>query len=222
MSRCIDNNIGIKLHGYEMGQLSGDQADQFELHLLECKSCFEQAAKFEPAIDMLRSDPDLKSIVAEAADRQANKTLFITRLLSQLWPKTSILLRPAVAYFLLVLMIYPAYMGLKEFGRSSADEVVLLVLTSTRATVTPIEVGDQSLVILFRINGASQGDNYIVEIISDDGTQLYFNDSFTSIDEHEMASLLLHSEGLASGNYSLEIHRAGDDIFELKYLFSIK
>ena len=78
-----------------------------------------------------------------------------------------------MAYFLLALMIYPAYMGLSHFESDTADEVVSLTLTSTRGVVSPVSVDDKRLVILFRINGAKEGDIYIVSIISENGQQLY-------------------------------------------------
>ena len=222
MSKCTDTNIGIQLHAYEMGQLSGEEATQFEMHLMECRFCFKQIENFEPAIVMLRSDSDLKNIVTEAvADRQTSNSWF-KMLLNQLWPNTSLMLKPAVVYFLLALMIYPAYLGLQKYDQSTIDEVVTVMLTSNRATAVPVAVNGDDLVVLFRINGATKGTVYQVKIISEDGNQLYINDNFTNFDEFEMASLLVRSEHLVSGVYSVEILKLEDKSFNLKYIFTIK
>lgn len=222
MSKCTDTNIGVRLHAYEIGQLSDDASDQFEMHLMECRYCFSLAEKFEPAVELLQSDADLKNIVANANVNKELSTSWFKELLHQLWPKTSFMLKPAVGYFLLALMIYPAYLGFQEFNKPSAEAVIPIVLTSNRATAVPILVEDQRIVIMFRINGATIDKFYSVKITSEEGNQVYKNASFNNFDDLEMASLLLHSEYFEPGNYLVEVTQPDDRNFKLSYNFTIR
>ena len=67
MSQC-DNKYKELLHAYELGLL--DEADQkeLELHLMECESCFEELKQFKAEAGLLRMDPQLAEIAADAED----------------------------------------------------------------------------------------------------------------------------------------------------------
>ncbi|MCP4684405.1 MAG: tetratricopeptide repeat protein [bacterium] len=68
MSQCIDTKYETMIHAYELGVLSEKDREAFELHLLECESCFEAVRGFEDSSRLLRSDADVRSSVEEILD----------------------------------------------------------------------------------------------------------------------------------------------------------
>jgi anti-sigma factor RsiW len=47
MSKCVDPKLEKMLHHYELGLLSDEDREAFELHLLDCEHCFGRVKKFQ-------------------------------------------------------------------------------------------------------------------------------------------------------------------------------
>ena len=112
MSECTDPHLGALLHAYGLNALSEEDFKRFEIHLLECEHCYEQLKKFRQVAPLLRSDRDVREMVREAARGQEESKSFWGKLGHKLWPDTPLVLKPAVAYILILLMVVPAYYGL--------------------------------------------------------------------------------------------------------------
>jgi len=56
------------LHAYELGMLSDADREAFEMHMMDCRHCFERAQKLAEAANMVRHDPEVHSAV-EQMDR---------------------------------------------------------------------------------------------------------------------------------------------------------
>ncbi len=67
MSACTDSRFADMLHHYELGMLSDDLRQQFEMHLLECEQCFLEAERFRRAAALMRHDPDIARMARRAA-----------------------------------------------------------------------------------------------------------------------------------------------------------
>ncbi|MCK4773655.1 MAG: zf-HC2 domain-containing protein, partial [Candidatus Krumholzibacteria bacterium] len=116
MNRCTDHKIGDLLHAFELDQLDAEQQEAFELHLLSCDHCFEQVSRFEGVASLLRSDADVQELVRSAAtalEPETERESLWSRLLDALWPKTTFLLKPVVSYLIVILLAFPAYVGLR-------------------------------------------------------------------------------------------------------------
>ncbi len=55
------------IHAYELGVLDDASRAEFELHLMECPSCFERVKSFAETAEFLRDDSDVKNLVREKA-----------------------------------------------------------------------------------------------------------------------------------------------------------
>ncbi|UCC43935.1 MAG: tetratricopeptide repeat protein [Candidatus Zixiibacteriota bacterium] len=71
MSECLDKQYERRLHAYQLGMLQGEERRRVELHILECDSCREQAAQFEPAAHLIRGDTDVRQQLADLAEQES-------------------------------------------------------------------------------------------------------------------------------------------------------
>jgi len=210
MSACTDKRLGELLHAYELDQLDDRQRDAFEVHLLSCHHCFQEAARFEEAAKLLRTDADVRELVAQAADEAApaaapGESLW-SKLRRHLWPETNLFLRPALAYFLILVLAYPAYRGLQPAPAPEVRGVQSLVFSGTRTSAVRVVDAGTPLVVMFRINGARAGQHFRVVVRRDDGTIVYTDDRFTDFNEREMGTLLLGEGSWRAGRYHIEVY----------------
>ncbi len=63
MSKCSNTNIGKMLHLYELGLLSEEDLQKFELHLLDCDFCYNNVQKFKPIADHINHYPEVRSTI---------------------------------------------------------------------------------------------------------------------------------------------------------------
>ncbi len=209
MVECTDRKLGHLLHAYETGLLSPDDADRFEIHFLECAHCFNQLHEFEEETDMLMADDQIKELVIEdyRDELQGGQSLLI-RLWRHLWPEAPLVFKPALAYLVILLLIFPAYQGLQkrteeEKGIQSVQSINLYPYRVAEEPVIQKDMGDGLLVFVFR--GAVPGGIFQVVIKAEDGTEMYREDEFTGFDEYETASLLLPLDEMEPGVYTLKI-----------------
>ena len=59
MSRCVDKKYGDMLYPFELGLLTDEDRQAFEIHLIECAYCSERAAKFPAAARIIRDDREI-------------------------------------------------------------------------------------------------------------------------------------------------------------------
>jgi hypothetical protein len=69
MSNCTDKKLGMLLHDYELGLLSEEDTDRFEMHLYECDYCLAQVREFMDISKFIAGDRDSKAIIEEAASQ---------------------------------------------------------------------------------------------------------------------------------------------------------
>jgi len=66
---CNDKHFEQMLSAYELGMLSDDDREAFELHLYSCESCFERVNKFRSAARVLRDSEAVRETVASIAEQ---------------------------------------------------------------------------------------------------------------------------------------------------------
>lgn len=170
MNKCSSPEIGRLLHAYELNHLSQEDVERFEVHLLGCEYCFNELSSFEQAAEIVATDPDVRRVLREAAlEETANESAW-ARLWGYLWPNTNLVLKPAVTYVAILLLVYPAYLGLyktvstedKDAGKvRPVQTLILSPILSTSAVVTST---DKDLLINFAIPGAEPGRSYRVVV----------------------------------------------------------
>jgi hypothetical protein len=225
MSKCTDSKLGALLHAYELKALSDEDVERFEIHLLECEFCFEQLKDFEVAADLLVSDKEVKELIKEYAPMESSHPEpYLKKLWQNIWPETSLIFKPALAYLLILLLILPAYYGLKrstqEEIRPITQTINLMPFRSVGEDVFKISLGKDG-VISFLFEDAVAGQSYQVAIESEDGRVAYKNDTFREFDANRTGRLLLPLVKMKIGNYSLVITdpRTGN---RQEYTFQIK
>lgn len=64
---CTDKKLGRLLHLYELKLLDSEEREIFEIHLLECSSCYRELTEFRDTVNSLRHDPETKRHVENLA-----------------------------------------------------------------------------------------------------------------------------------------------------------
>ncbi|UCG60433.1 MAG: zf-HC2 domain-containing protein [Candidatus Zixiibacteriota bacterium] len=223
--KCSDSAIGELRHAYELGALSVEDTEKFEIHLLSCESCYEEVARFDQASTLLRTDMDVRREARMAAEAKERQPSLVTNLLRYLWPETPLVFRPAVAFFLLALMIYPAYQGMKD-GDSELRQIQSISLIPSRSIATAVfnEASDHDGLISFVFPGAEVGKKYRLVIEDTDGTEVMSIDNFTGFDEYETGRIVVPLGRMSKGTYRLVISdpKGTDPGREQVYVFEVR
>ena len=205
MSACIDSSLGKLLHAYETDGLSDHQREDFELHLLQCDHCMEEISEFDHVASLLRDDSAVHQAIARAVSESSRAQSGLVRLLNHLWPDTNLLLKPAIGYVVVALLLYPAYLGLKDTDTGGIKELQTLTLSGTRSSLTEIPSASEDLLIRFRFYGSEAGKIYRVTIVSERAEVVFRDDRFAGFDSTENAFLLIPAGTLSTGQYTVNI-----------------
>ena len=223
--KCTDSAIGELRHAYELGALSVEDTEKFEIHLLGCESCYQQIHQFESAAALLRTDMEVRREVRQVVEGKERQPSLVTSLLRYLWPETPVLLRPAVAFFVMALLIYPAYLGMKGTGDSGLREIQSISLIPSRSTVNAAFTvsSQQDGLISFVFPGAEKSKSYRLVIESHEGEEIMSVDNFTGFDEYETGRIVIPLGRLSEGTYRLVISdpHGTDPYREQVYVFDV-
>ena len=226
MSKCTNREVGNLLHGYEIGVLLEKECEQFELHLLECVHCHDLLKSFDRHASLLKTGARVKAFIDETLSQEAGTESLVGRIWQHLWPKVPFVFRPAVAYLLLVLLVIPAYQGLRKPGKPTISEFRQTIhLSPTRAPAMSLKKGASDYALLtFQFDRYRTGGIYQVVIESEDGVVIYSNNEFSSFDEREIGSLNLALSEMKPGKYRLIVFDPQSDSARVlqQYLFSIE
>lgn len=223
--KCSDSAIGELRHAYELGALSVEDTEKFEVHLLNCESCYEEVSRFDQASTLLRTDMDVRCEARMAAEGRERRPSLVTSLLRYLWPETPLVFRPAVAFFLLALMIYPAYQGMKG-SDSGLRQIESISLIPSRSTATAVfnEASDHDGLISFVFPGSEVGKEYRLVIEDTEGTEVMSIENFTGFDEYETGRIVVPLGRLNKDTYRLVISdpKGTDPGREQVYVFEVR
>jgi hypothetical protein len=125
-------------------------------------------------------------------------------------------------YFIIALMAYPAYLGLRGTGTPPAEGVQSLLFTGTRSISDRRASAGQPLVVMFRISGARDGAHYRVRVRDEQGITVYENDHFSEFNDREMATLFFSAERMEPGRFVLDVFAPGDDRPLHEYTFDVE
>jgi len=212
MLKCTDLKLSALLHAYELKALSDEDAERFEIHLLECEHCFEQLKGFERVANLLSSDEEVKELIRESSTEEyPHPESFLKKLWRHIWPETPLFFKPALAYLLILLMILPAYWGLREVTKPGTEteigpvqNISLTPFRSTGEDVFKISLGQDGMISFF-FGDVIVGESYQVIIEAKDGKVVYKNDSFREFDRYGTGHLLLPLAKMKPGYYRLVI-----------------
>jgi len=205
---CKDPEIGALLHAYELHALTDEETSRFEIHLIACEHCFNLVQGFQKQAALLLSDETVKALLTEAnPEEQARPETVPGSLRQYLWPDIPLVFKPALAYLLILILIIPAYLGLKRTPENAIRTIQSIHLTPFRSVEENAFAKKTGLdgLIQFVFSDAVPGAQYDVRIVSEDERIIYHDKAFDRFDAYGTGSLLLPVAGMEPGRYSLVI-----------------
>jgi hypothetical protein len=208
MFSCKEPSLGALLHAYELNALSREDEERFETHMLQCDFCFSEVELFMRESSLLLSDESVGELVRNAAGKTVMPESFAGRLWRHLWPQTPVLLKPALSYLVILLMLLPAYHGIRNADPDNEIKTVQSIdlfpdRSSREETLTIGDGGDGLINFLFR--DAEPGKSYQVLIKSENGLIVYQEDSFNRFDRYGIGRLVLPISRMKTGMYCLVV-----------------
>ncbi len=224
MSKCTNIEFEKLLHVYENNQLSEDINERFEIHLMECEHCFNEVRQFDEIAELMSTDVDVRHVIREAATEEMDTESIWEKFRRFFWPDKTMVLRPAIAYMIILLLIYPAYKGLIGTGDGQIKEIRSLQLVPDRSSDAKILKSGDDILLSFVFRDAEIDKKYNVIIISDNGNILFQDNEFSGFDKFQTGKLLLPANNLRSGEYSIIIEDPhGKPPFnKQEYLFTVE
>lgn len=80
MSKCTEFNIRKSLYAYELGLLSDEERNEFEIHLIECDHCFEEAVTLKDTIALIRNNQKIKDTITNLSEPELQKEINDTKI----------------------------------------------------------------------------------------------------------------------------------------------
>lgn len=222
---CKDNEMSRLLHAYELGMIADDDKDRFEAHLLECDVCFNHVKEFLPRGALLSASPEIKKLL-ETSDRESTAAVSMwQRLRRSLWPDAvPPVLKPAVLLTVLLLMLYPAYLGLFDDQGYEVTSVQEIGLVQARSRQTFVIQSDQDVVLSFVCPDRLAGQTYSIVLQGPDGTVIHEDKSFSQVDNFMVGRLLLGAGLMSEGDYRLSVRTndiVPDEQSAIEYMFGV-
>ena len=212
MSACTNESDGRLMHAYEVGRLSEEDAARFEEHCMTCPACFEELQAFRSITDLLVNDPELARLAADAARADARPQSSWSRIIEALWSKTSLVLRPAMAYLAVALLIPLAYRGMKYTPPEAPTvaPVQTVELLATRRSMPTLQPQpDAQVVLRFSFSGADPENTYRVALRTPGHETVYRDDRFR-FDHNVVGYLSIPAAQMEVGVYQLVIEDPTD------------
>lgn len=196
MPQCTEPNLGVLIHAYELRCIADDDLERFELHLLKCDHCFREVTALQQQTYAMRRHPAIIELAGQVSDPQ--RPAWWRRVWRMLWPDTLLILRPGVAVALILLLIYPAWLGLRPSSSPSVSKLDSVWLLPTRSTAIKIKI-DRDIVLSFVVEDAEPGKNYILEMTDNSGALLYRDPAFDGFDDYQTGHLLIKANSFKPG-----------------------
>jgi hypothetical protein len=209
MDTCTDPALGALLHAYELGILASADESRFEIHLLSCDACRKAAEEFETEAAVLRGSDSVKQVVSLNSDGATEPGPSRSSIWGCLWPDTPWLLRPGLLYVAVLLLLFPAFVGLEHLtapGSSTRLTQVIRLVRSRGAMDNTFSISSGlDGVVSFEIPNAIPGKDYQVIIVADDGTRLGRWEGIRSLDDLGVVNLVLPNNRMSPGKCRLTV-----------------
>ncbi len=208
MDKCIDKALGDILHAYELGILSEEDRERFEVHLLECRACFEKASSFQDKALYLRKSEDVRRVIREIDGETGNPETAWSRIVKFLWPESprSFVLKPLTLLVLLCVLTYPVYRSWFDEGLLTPvpQTLNLFPLRGESQGVINLEKGGE-IIVNFVYEKAISKNTYRIRILSREGVEVYSDDRFSGFNRSGMGSIKLPVTLFSHGYYTISI-----------------
>jgi len=204
MNGCIDPECGAMLHAWELGLLSDDDRQRFELHLLQCELCSDEAVQFTQSAKLLREDPEFRPMAGESVDREAAGIPLKAATRRHI---TRVLLAAAVV-LVVAIPVYRMVFSPHEIPAVVQKLNLIPVRGESNNTVTRIP--DANLEIRFYVEGATESHTYRVTVLRQASVTVYDNERFNSFSGSGVGTMILPMRDLDAGLYTLIVRSVAD------------
>jgi len=184
--------------------LTPEDNERFEIHLIECDHCYQEYEEFGKITKLLKTEKKIELTVNEIVEDVPAKESLCSKILRYLWPETNLFLKPAIGYLAIILLIYPAYLGLKGTDSNNIRPVQMLHLIPERSTTQSAMVGEDILLI-FAYKDSQPGSSYRITIKSIEGVLIFQDNDYNRFDKFKAGRLLLPAKKMKPGSYTLVI-----------------
>jgi hypothetical protein len=200
MSECVDRKFGMFLHAYELNALAEEEAERFELHLLECEHCFREVETFGRELMVLRTDEGIN-----AAARESSRENIVERFFKRFsgGRKTAVAGTLAMIATLLIIAI-PVYLGLIKPAIFGGGEMQSVLFNDNRMGVKPLMIsqGDKARIdIIF--HEVAPDKAYLIEMMHLDDSLIVESRLFDQFDANGRGTLVVSLRDKKPGLYVL-------------------
>ena len=230
MNQCVDKELGLLLHAYELKTLSDDDIERFEIHLMKCPYCFARVTEFDRYASVMQQSRHVREMAAAADQNPAASGSRPPSLWQRLWPQAPLLLRPGIIYILLLIAILPAIYGIRNLtGRSDQFRPVQEIWFNGNRDIhrATFSIGSGlDGVLNFTLPGATSGKNLCLKITRLDGSEIARCDNFDNFRDDGTGRMIIRSDKIRTmgkGTYILKIADPADTLStgQLQYRFDI-
>jgi len=207
ITECIDPELGVLLHAYELRVLPEEGIEKFEIHLLSCAHCLEQLQRFTGVTSQLRDSDFVKELISNEENYNEITTSSAGTFRKYLWPDAPLVFKPGFAYFVLLLTVSSILSGLWPPVDDGIRHIQHLQLTPARsASSDTIQLSPgRDILASFVFREAVPDVSYSVTIVDENGTAVVWEEDFKGFDEYETGRMLIPEGLLKPGNYKLII-----------------
>jgi hypothetical protein len=182
------------LHSYELGVLSSEEAREFEKHVLDCESCFEEMKEMLPTSTLLRHDPDVRAVSNESVEKKFR--------FSKLMLIAAVLLISFVPIYRYVIM--------DALTSEVVQQVNLLPVRGAGDDLVELELGGTAE-IRFYVKGATTASFFQVVIRSDQDDVVFSEDHFSDFTDFGAGLIVLPVSSLSKTTFVLTITESPED-----------
>ena len=214
-TKHIDSRL-LTIYSESKKELKKEVIQRIETHLSTCIQCQNE---LEALIAVNQSlEPDEKASVFSSFKQKIDTLI------------NGLILRPAFAYILLLLLLYPAWLGL--FRRDSVhgnmsepvnlNQLYVLSQNDQRASGKPLnEINLKNTSGFFAISFSIpvnniNGSNYRADIIDSDSKIVWKSNKLTFIDEYGTAVIICPLKYFSAGKYTLSVFSKTESVSSIK------
>lgn len=210
MSGCINKELGQLLHDYELGLLSDEDNNRFEMHLYECEHCLAQVRDFMDASKILVGDPDAQDLVEKLARESEGER------------KHSPFLKLLIAAILVVVIAVSVYrFGIYEEPPGIVQTLELLPTRTGGSYIIFLEKGGDVSISFFVADGFRGSVDITISKV--DGDTILSLLEYTDINEMGLGNISLPVTKFSEGHYMLQIHPSDSTtVPDRLYMFRVK
>ncbi len=178
-----------------------------------CSSCLEHMQLFSENAHILREDQEAIDIITRAitkGDTQAR--LSKNSILDLLWPKVTLLFRPALLYAIIALLLIPTLKWMLQENSTLEARIQTIHLVGLRSQSNAAFSRALNLdgIIVLVCNETRPDSRYEITVSDNEGNLILWVPDFDRFDILGTGYLLFPKEKMLTGSYTLEVSQTLD------------